>query len=126
MTIFPPTHMSGEPFYLDLLFFHRRLKRLVLVELKMGAFKAADCGQVTLYLRWLDRYERQPGEESPIGLVLCSEASSERIELLNVEKSGIRVSEYLTELPPKELLQRHFHEAVMLAKERLGRGDKDV
>ena len=73
--------IDGEDFYLDLLFYHRRLKRLVLVELKLGAFQAADFGQTTLYLRWLDRYERQAGEEAPVGLILCAEKSDERIEL---------------------------------------------
>jgi predicted nuclease of restriction endonuclease-like (RecB) superfamily len=111
--------IDGEDFYLDLLFFHRRLKRLVLVELKLGTFKPADFGQTTLYLRWLDRHERQPGEEPPIGLILCAGKSAERIELLELEKSSIRVAEYLTELPPKEVLQRRLHEAVAQARARL-------
>jgi hypothetical protein len=94
--------IDGEDFYLDLLFYHRGLKRLVLVELKLGTFKAADFGQTTLYLRWLDRYERRPGEQAPIGLILCAGKSDERIELLELDKRGIRVAEYLTELPPKK------------------------
>ena len=93
--------IDGEDLYLDLLFFHRRLRRLVLIELKLGAFKAADIGQTRLYLRWLDRHERQPGEEPPIGLILCAGKADERIELLELESSGIRVAQYLTELPPK-------------------------
>jgi predicted nuclease of restriction endonuclease-like (RecB) superfamily len=111
--------VDGEDFYLDLLFFHRRLRRLVLVELKLGAFQPADFGQTTLYLRWLDRHERQPGEEPPIGLILCAGKSAERIELLELEKNGIRVAEYLTELPPKAVLQQRFHEAVAQARARL-------
>jgi len=111
--------VDGEDFYLDLLFFHRRLKRLVLVELKLGAFQPADFGQTTLYLRWLDRHERQPGEEPPIGLILCAGTSAERVELLELEKNGIRVAEYLTELPPKAALQQRFHEAVAQARARL-------
>ena len=111
--------IDGEDFYLDLLFYHRRLRRLVLVELKLGAFKAADFGQTTLYLRWLDRYERQPGEDSPIGLILCAGKSGERIELLELEKTGIRVAEYLTELPPKELLRQRLHEALAQTRARL-------
>lgn len=111
--------VDGEDFYLDLLFYHRRLRRLVLVELKLGAFKAADFGQTQLYLRWLDRHERQPGEEPPIGLILCAEKSRERIELLELEQSGVRVAQYLTELPPREILEQRFHEAVAQARARL-------
>jgi len=70
--------VDGEDFYLDLLFYHRRLRRLVLVELKLGKFQAADYGQTQLYLRWLDRHERQPGEEPPIGLILCAGKSDPR------------------------------------------------
>ncbi len=111
--------VDGEDFYLDLLFYHRRLRRLVLVELKLGVFKAADFGQTQLYLRWLDRFERQTGEEPPIGLILCAGKSRERIELLELEQSGIRVAQYLTELPPREILQQRFHEAVAQARARL-------
>ena len=92
--------IDGEDFYLDLLFYHRRLRRLVLVELKLGNFQAADYGQTQLYLRWLDRHERQPGEDPPIGLILCAGKSDERVELLELEKTEIRVAQYLTELPP--------------------------
>ncbi|HXF39389.1 MAG TPA: PDDEXK nuclease domain-containing protein [Blastocatellia bacterium] len=111
--------IDDEDFYLDLLLYHRRLRRLVLVELKLGAFKAGDFGQTTLYLRWLDRHERQPGEESPMGLILCAGKSAERIELLELDKTGIRVAEYLTELPPKKILQERFHRAIEEAKSRL-------
>lgn len=111
--------VDGEDFYLDLLFYHRHLRRLVLVELKLGAFKAADFGQTSLYLRWLDRHERQPGEDAPMGLILCADKSSERIELLELEQSGIRVAQYLTELPPREVLQQRLHEAVAQARARL-------
>jgi len=114
--------IDGEDFHLDLLLFHRRLRRLVLVELKLRAFKAADFGQTTLYLRWLDRHERQPGEEPPIGLILCAGKADERIELLELESSGIRVAQYLTELPPKEILERRFHEAIVAARARLAAG----
>lgn len=66
--------LDGDDYYLDLLFYHRRLRRLVAIELKIGAFKPADAGQIELYLRWLDRHERQKGEEEPIGLILCAGA----------------------------------------------------
>ena len=71
-----------------------------------------------LYLRWLEKYEMQPGEEPPIGLILCAGKAAEHIELLQLDKSGIRVADYLTELPARELLQRKLHEAVQLAQER--------
>lgn len=100
--------VDGEDFYMDLLFYHRRLRRLVLVELKLGAFKAADFGQTQLYLRWLDRFERQAGESPPIGLILCADKSKERIELLELEQSGIRVAQYLTELPPRRCFSNGF------------------
>jgi hypothetical protein len=111
--------LDGEDFYLDLLFYRRRLRRLVLVELKLGTFQAADFGQMQLYLRWLDRYERQPEEESPIGLVLCAGKSDERIELLELEQTGIRVAQYLTELPPKKMLQQRLHDAIAQARVRI-------
>jgi predicted nuclease of restriction endonuclease-like (RecB) superfamily len=115
--------IDDEDFYLDLLFYHRRLRRMVLVELKLRTFQAADYGQTQLYLRWLDRHERQPGEEPPIGLILCAGKSDERVELLELEKTEIRVAQYLTELPPREILQKRLHEAIVLARARLGNSD---
>lgn len=111
--------VDGEDFYMDLLFYHRRLRRVVLVELKLGVFKAADFGQTQLYLRWLDRFERQAGEAPPIGLILCADKSKERIELLELEQSGIRVAQYLTELPPRKVLQQRLHQAVAHARAKL-------
>jgi predicted nuclease of restriction endonuclease-like (RecB) superfamily len=111
--------VDGEDFYLDLLFYHRRLRRLVAIDLKLGRFMPADVGQMEFYLRWLRKHELRPGEEDPIGLVLCAEKSTERVELLELEARGIRVAEYLTELPPREVLQRRLHEAVALARRRL-------
>ena len=108
--------IDGKDFYLDLLFFHRRLKRLVAIELKIGKFKAEHKGQIELYLKWLDRYDRQEGEETPIGLILCAESSSEQVELLEMHKDGIMVAEYWTDLPPKELLERKVHAAMIQAQ----------
>lgn len=113
--------IDGEDFYLDLLFFHRRLRRLVAVELKLGRFKASHKGQMELYLKWLDRYERQPGEEAPIGLILCAESRREQVELLQTQKDGITVAEYWTELPPKAELERQLRTALADARERLAR-----
>ena len=115
--------VDHEDYYLDLLFYHRKLRRLVAIELKLDKFKAAHKGQMELYLRWLEKYEKQPGEKSPIGLILCADKSEEHVKLLQLGKSGIRVAAYLTELPPRKLLQQKLHEAIMLAKARLERGE---
>lgn len=112
---------DGEDFYLDLLFYHRRLRRLVVIDLKLGRFAPGDVGQMEFYLRWLKKHEMQVGEEEPIGLILCAEKSDERIELFELAQRGIRVGEYLTELPPKKLLEQKLHEAVRLAQSRLVR-----
>ncbi len=108
--------LDGDDYYLDLLFYHRLLRRLVVIELKIGDFKAADVGQMELYLRWLDRHERQKGEEKPIGLILCAGKKRETVEVLELEPRGIHVAEYLTELPPRELLEQRLHEAVIRAR----------
>jgi hypothetical protein len=91
----------------------------VALELKLGRFKAADKGQMELYLSWLDQHDRNPGEEPPIGLILCAGKSSEHVKLLQLERSGIRVAEYLTELPPREVLERKLHDTTRAARERL-------
>ena len=111
--------VDGDDHYLDLLFYHRHLRRLVAIDLKLREFKPADKGQMELYLRWLDRHERKPGEEAPIGLILCAGQRHETVELLDLEKSGIRVSSYWTDVLPKEQLQKKLHEAVRLARARL-------
>jgi predicted nuclease of restriction endonuclease-like (RecB) superfamily len=111
--------VDDEDYYLDLLFYHRKLRRLVAIDLKLGKFQAADKGQMELYLRWLEKYEQQRGEDSPIGLILCADKSEEQIKLLQLDKSGIRVAAYLTELPPRKLLQKKLHEAILLARTRL-------
>jgi hypothetical protein len=111
--------VDNEDYYLDLLFFHRKLKRLIAIELKLGKFKAAYKGQMELYLRWLEKYEKEPGEEIPLGLILCAGKTSEQIELLQLDKSGIKVAEYMTELPNRELLEQKLHKAVELARNRL-------
>jgi len=111
--------IDSEDYYLDLLFYHRSMRRLVAIELKLGKFQAQDKGQMELYLRWLDKYERCEGEESPLGLILCAEKTAEHVELLQLETSGIWVAEYLTELPPRPLLEAKLHEAIRLAREQI-------
>jgi len=111
--------IDNDDFYIDLLFYNRRLKRLVAIDLKMGDFKAADKGQMELYLRWLAKHEQEPGEASPLGIILCSGKKQEQIELLELDQSGIHVAEYLTELPPKAVLQQKLHEAIANSRQRL-------
>lgn len=111
--------IDDEDFYLDLLFFHRKLKRMIAIDLKLGKFKAAYKGQMELYLRYLEKYEMQPDEKSPLGLILCAEGNKEQIELLQLNKSGIKVAEYLTELPDKKLLRQKLHKAIEVSKKRL-------
>jgi predicted nuclease of restriction endonuclease-like (RecB) superfamily len=111
--------IDNEDHSLDLLFYHRGLRRLVAIELKLGEFKAAYKGQMELYLAWLDRYERSQGEEKPIGLILCAGKKQETIELLNMEKDGIRVSSYWTEILPRKQLQKKLHEAVIRARAQI-------
>ncbi len=113
--------IDGDDFNLDLLFYHRKLKRLVAIELKIDKFKAKFKGQMELYLKWLDKYEKQEGEKPPVGLILCAIASKEQIELLEMHKDGIMVAEYWTELPPKEILEAKLHEALKEARERIER-----
>jgi predicted nuclease of restriction endonuclease-like (RecB) superfamily len=114
--------IDNDDYYIDLLFYHRRLRRLVAIDLKLGKFQAVDKGQMELYLRWLEKHDTQPGEAPPLGLILCADKSSEHVELLRLEESGIRVAQYLTELPTKALLEKKLHEAIRLAREKLARG----
>jgi predicted nuclease of restriction endonuclease-like (RecB) superfamily len=110
--------IGKDDFHLDLLFFHRHLRRLIAVELKLESFQPAHVGQMELYLRWLDKYERAPGEDAPIGLILCSGADAEQVELLELDAKSIRVAEYLTELPPLPLLRQRLHQAIKHAREQ--------
>lgn len=111
--------VDGEDYYLDLLFFHRRLRRLVAIDLKLGRFRAADKGQMELYLRWLEQHERHDGEEPPVGMILCAGKSDEYVELLKLDRSGIRVAEYMVDLPPRELLEQKLHQAIASARRAL-------
>jgi predicted nuclease of restriction endonuclease-like (RecB) superfamily len=112
--------VDAEDYYLDLLFYHRRLQRLVAIDLKLGRFQAADKGQMELYLRWLEAHDMQPGEEPPIGLILCAGKSDDHVRLLQLEHGGIRVAEDLGELPSRELLEKKLHAAVQRARAKLG------
>lgn len=111
--------IDGEDFKLDLLFYHRKLKRLVAIDLKLGKFKSAYKGQMELYLRWLEKYDMQSGEETPLGLILCAEGNNEQVELLQLENAGIKIAEYLTELPDKKILKQKLHATIEQNKKRL-------
>ena len=113
--------MDGEDFSLDLLFYHRILKRLVAIELKLGKFKPSYMGQMRFYLKWLNRYEQQEGENPPIGIILCTEASRDQVELMELDREGITVSEYWTQLPPKNEFTKKISEIYEEAQERLAR-----
>ena len=113
--------VGKDDFHLDLLFFHRHLRRLIAVELKLESFQPAHVGQMELYLRWLDKHERASSEEAPIGLILCASADAEQVELLELDAKSIRVSEYLTELPPLPLLRARLHQAIEHAREQAAR-----
>lgn len=109
--------VDGVFYKIDLLMFNRKLNRLVVIELKKGPFKAEHKGQIELYLRWLEKYEMQPKENPPLGIILCTEKSDAHIELLQLEKSGIRVSEVITDLPPKEIFEARLNKAIQRARE---------
>ena len=111
--------IDEDDFYIDLLFYNRKLKRLVAIDLKVGRFKAEYKGQMELYLRWLAKHEQEPDENPPLGIILCAGKKQEQIELLELDQSGIHVAEYLTVLPPKAELEQKLHQAVINAKLRL-------
>ncbi len=111
--------IDNRDYYIDLLFYHRRLKCLVAIELKIGEFEAGYKGQMELYLRYLEKYEKVEGENTPIGLILCAGKNEEHIELMQLDKSNIRVSEYLTLLPSQKILQEKLHHAIERAQQKL-------
>jgi len=111
--------IDEDDFYLDLLFYNRTLKRLVAIELKLGKFEPSHKGQMELYLQRLNKYEKQEGENEPIGLILCAESNKEQVELLEMHKDGIMVAEYWTVMPPKIELEAKLHQLLMEAKERI-------
>ncbi len=118
--------VDGDDFYIDLLFYHRSLRRLVVIDLKLGKFAPSDIGQMEFYMRWLKKHEMRPGEEEPLGLILCAQKSDERIEVFELATRGIRVAEYLTELPPRELLANKLHRAVQLARRSIEANESDM
>lgn len=108
--------IDGKDYKLDLLFYHRKLNRLIAIDLKIGKFEAEYKGKMELYLRWLEKYETEANEEKPIGMLLCTEGNKEQIELLQLEESNIKVAEYITEYLPKKLLKEKLHQFVVSSK----------
>lgn len=115
--------IDSRDYYIDLLFYHRRLKCLIAIDLKIGAFEAGFKGQMELYLRYLEKYEQVEGENTPIGLILCTGKNEEHVELLQLDKSNIHVADYLTALPSQKLLQEKLHKAVEIAQQKLSQRD---
>ncbi len=115
--------IDNDDYYIDLLFFHRRLKCLVAIDLKLGKFEAAFKGQMELYLNWLKKYEMMEDENTPIGLILCASKHKEHIELLQLDKSNIKVAEYLTQLPDIKLLEKKLQLSIERAKNKLAHTD---
>ncbi|MBY0271995.1 MAG: PDDEXK nuclease domain-containing protein [Alphaproteobacteria bacterium] len=113
--------IGEEDYYIDLLFYNRALRRIIAIELKMGRFKAADKGQMELYLRWLDKNEKRAGEESPLGIILCTDKNQEQVELFELAQNGIHIAEFITQLPPQEIFEKKLHKAIEYAKAKLER-----
>ena len=111
--------IDGEDYKLDLLFFHRKLQRLIAIDLKIGKFKARYKSEMELYLRWLEKNEMQLNENTPLGLILCAEGNHEQIQMLQLDKSGIKVAEYVTGLPDKKMLQQKLHQVIETEKKRV-------
>lgn len=116
--------IDGEDYYIDLLFYHRKMKRLVVIELKLEKFKPEHKGQVELYLKWLDKYEKAEGEEAPIAIILCATKSDTITELLELDNSGIHVAQYLTKYLPKQLLEQKLMTSIKNAKIQLEQRNK--
>ena len=117
--------IDNEDYYLDLLFYQRKLHRLVAIDLKIGNFKAADKGQMELYLAWLKHYACEPGEESPLGIILCAGKNEQHVELREPDKSGIHVASYWKEALPKAALEQKLRDAVRLARARLEQREEE-
>jgi predicted nuclease of restriction endonuclease-like (RecB) superfamily len=113
--------VDATDYYIDLLFYHRSLRRLVAIDLKLGKFKPKHEGQMLLYLRYLNTNERKEGEETPIGLILCSEGNTEHIEYLMLEDTNIKVAQFYTQLPDKNVLSEKLQRAIAIAREQHGK-----
>lgn len=117
--------IEREDYYIDLLFYHRKMKRLVVIELKLDKFKPEYKGQVELYLKWLDKYEREKEEEAPIAIILCATKNNTVAELLGLDESGIHVAQYLTKYVQKEVLQQKFIDSIEKARIQLEQRERE-
>ena len=117
--------IDQRDYKIDLLFFHRRLKALVAIDLKVGEFEAGYKGQMELYLRYLEKYEQLEGETAPIGLILCTGKNEEHVELMRLDQANIRVADYLTLLPPPETLRARLHQSIEIARQRLASTEQE-
>lgn len=111
--------VNGEDYHIDLLFYHRKLQRMIAIDLKLGKFKTAYKGQMELYLNWLNKNEKGRNENPPLGLILCADKSDEHIELLELNKGNIRVAQYYTTLPSRRILQQKLHTALLISQEKI-------
>ena len=118
--------IAAEDYYIDLLFFHRKLNRLVAIELKLGKFEYTHKAQMELYLRYLAKYEQNPNENSPIGIILCATKSEELIQLLELNEQGIHIATYYTELPRIEVLKAKLKQAIANSKMRFDNPEKNM
>ena len=116
--------IDGTDYYLDLLFYHRKLKCLVAIDLKMGKFKPQYKGQMELYLKYMQKNDMQPDENPPIGLLLCSEGNTEHIELMMLDEDRIKVAQYLTCLPDKQWFVEKLNRSILIAKEHKANSNK--
>lgn len=104
--------------YLDLLFFHRAMRRLIAIELKLVSFQPEHAGQMEWYLKWLDKHEKRSGEEKPLGIIICTDKDQEDVELLELGKNGIHVSQYFAALPPRKIFEKKLRNAIDHAREK--------
>jgi len=114
--------LDNIDYYMDLVFYHRKLRCFVVIDLKLDKFRAEYKGQMELYLGYIEKYEMEQDENPPVGVILCTEKGKEQIELLFLPKDRIKVSEYLTKLPPKELFAEKLHKALQTAQIELKKG----
>jgi hypothetical protein len=111
--------IDGDDVCLDLLFYHRKLRRLVAFDLKVDEFRAAYKSQMERHLHWLDKFEREPDEAAPLGIIVCAGMQTEKIELLQLDKSGIQVAQYLADLPPRAVMAQRLQQAARRARSRI-------
>ncbi len=117
--------IDEDDYFIDLLFYHRKLKCLVAIDLKTRPFKAQDKGQMELYLNWLEKYEKQEGENPPIGLILCTDIKKDYFELLELNKENLRAASYLLEIPDMKALEKKLKERIQASRELFALENED-